>query len=322
MAHPLSRPDLHEQLTRWVADGLLDTEQASRIEAAETTRTAKPGALGGRAPLVVEALGYLGGAMAIIAGFIAVAQLWPDIPPGAQAAFAAAGTVLLGIVGTAMRTGGDPAFARLRSVLWLMSAACLAACTAVLAARVWHVSGTSTVLLAAAVATGYAVVLWRRTEAPLQHLALFAGAAVTIGAGIARVADDGRMWGPGLGVWILSVLWGAAAHRGHLRPRTAGYLAAAAGVLVGAQLTMDVAAGHLLAIATVVALLASGVALQKVWLLAIGAIGVIQVVPQTATRYLPDSLAAPLAILAVGIVLLGAALWLAKQAKPPTPRHG
>lgn len=63
----------------------------------------------------------------------------------------------------------------------------------------------------------------------------------TVGAGIARLADDGRMWGPGLGVWILSV-----------------------------------AAGHVLAVATVIALLASGVALQKVWLLALGAIGVIR----------------------------------------------
>jgi hypothetical protein len=59
-----------------------------------------PGRSGGRrAPLIVEALGYLGGILAVIAGFVAVGQLWPDIPTGAQLAFAAAGAVLLAAAG-------------------------------------------------------------------------------------------------------------------------------------------------------------------------------------------------------------------------------
>jgi hypothetical protein len=37
------------------------------------------------------------------------------------------------------------------------------------------------------------------------------------------------------------------------------------------------------------------------------------VVPQTAERYLPTSAAAPLAVFAVGTVLVGSAVWLAKR---------
>src|SRR6266508_1938591 len=81
--------------------------------------------LAGRAPFVVEALGYLGGTLAIIAGFIAVGQLWPDIPTEAQLSFAGIAAAALGVVGAVMRAQGDPAFARLRSVLWLMSTASL-----------------------------------------------------------------------------------------------------------------------------------------------------------------------------------------------------
>jgi hypothetical protein len=57
-------------------------------------------------------------------------------------------------------------------------------------------------------------------------------------------------------------------------------------------MTMGYTAGHVLAIATVAALLAGGVALRQIGLLTVGAIGVLVVVPQTAARYLPDSLAA------------------------------
>jgi hypothetical protein len=318
MSDIVSDRNLHDQLSRWVAAGLIGPEQAARIEAAEAARldrapaAAAAPALAGRAPLVVEALGYLGGALAIIAGFITVGQLWPDIPTGAQLAFAATAAVLLAVAGAVVRAGGDPAFGRLRSVLWAMSTACLAAFVGVLAAQVLDIAGVSIAVLTAAVTTAYAAALWWFAPVPLQQLILFAGAAVTVGTGIARLDSDLITWGPGLGVWTLSGLWAVAVHHGYLRPPTAAYLAAAVGLLIGAQLTMEVAAGHVLALATVAALLAAGVALRAVWLLGIGALGVLLVVPTAAVRYLPESVGAPLSILAVGLILLGVALWLAR----------
>jgi hypothetical protein len=317
-------PDvLHGRLARWVDAGLIDNDQATRIEAAEAaaagpTRAAVGGVLAGRAPLVVEALGYLGGTLAIIAGFVAVTELWPDVPTGAQLSFAAAAAVVLGAVAALIRSG-DPALGRLRSVLWAMSVGAVAAFTGILAGQVWEFGPLSTVLLAAAVAAAYAAGLWWRSPTSVQLLIFFVAAAVTVGTGIARVDLDLEVWAPGLGVWVFSVVWALATHRGCLWPAAAGYLAAAIGMLVGAQLTMAEAAGHVLALATVAALLVGGVVMRKVWLLAIGAIGVIQVVPNTATRYLPESVGAPLAILAVGLVLLGAALWLARARHPRPP---
>ena len=55
-----------------------------------------------------------------------------------------------------------------------------------------------------------------------------------------------------------------------------------------------------------------------------GARGVLQVVPQTASRYLPQSVAAPLAVFCVGVALLGVALWLARarrRAQGPVRRR-
>lgn len=49
------------------------------------------------------------------------------------------------------------------------------------------------------------------------------------------------------------------------------------------------------------------------WLVALGAVGVLLVVPQTATRYLPTSAAVPVAIFVTGVVMLGSAVWLARR---------
>jgi hypothetical protein len=101
--------------------------------------------------------------------------------------------------------------------------------------------------------------------------------------------------------------------RGYLPPVVTGYIAAGIGLLAGAQLTMQVAAGHVLALATVAGLLAAGVLLRQAWLVALGAFGVLLVTPQITTRYLPMSAAAPLAILVVGVALIGSAVWLARN---------
>jgi hypothetical protein len=269
---------------------------------------------------VAEALGYLGGGLAVAAGLAAARQVWPDIPLAAQLALTATAAAALGAGGALMPAGGDAAFTRLRSVLWAMSTACLGAFTGVLVAGVWDFDAASAVPLAAGVATGYAVVLWLRTRAAAQQLIMFAAAAVTVGAGIASAGPTLATWEPGLGVWALSALWALAVHRGYLGPPNAGYAAAGIGLLAGAQMAMQAAAGHVLAIATVAGLLTAGVARRRIWLLAAGAIGVIQVVPQTAVRYLPSSAAAPLAVAVAGLALLAAALWLSRWRKTP-PTH-
>ena len=224
----LTASGLHDLLRRWVADGLIDAGQADRIEAAEAVRRAPAGPPGTAGPLrgpgqrrglVVEALGYLGGALAVVAGFIAVDQLWPRIPTSAELAFAAGGTVALLGAGAAIRMDNNPPLRRLRSVLWLMSTASLAAFMGVLAAQVWDLRGISVGVAMAAASTAYATALWWRTRAPLQHLAMFASAAVLVGTGIAQAGPGLRDWAPGLGVWGLSALWAAAVYRGYLVPR-------------------------------------------------------------------------------------------------------
>jgi len=266
-----------------------------------------------RTPLAAEALGYAGGVLAVAAGIFMVRELVPGFPAWAGLALAAVASVALGAAGAALRTTGEPTFRRLRSVLWLLSTVSLAAFTGMLADQVWRFGPAGTVLAAAAAAAAYGAALWWRTRARLQHLAVFASAAIGVGTAVYRLGPGTGGWGPGLGIWALSGLWDVAVIRGYLPPAGTGYFAAGFGLLAGAQLTMQAAAGHVLAIATVAGLLAGGVLLRQAWPVVLGAVGVLLVVPQTANRYLPTSAAAPVAIFAVGAVMLGSAVWLARR---------
>jgi hypothetical protein len=327
MTGPSSGAELRKHLDRWVAEGLIDTAQATRIETAETPATGSPAAgssasgsraagsraTGSRAPLVAEALGYAGGVLAIAAGLYLVRDLWPNLSTGAVLAFAAAACAALGAGGAVVRATSDPALRRLRSVLWLLSTVSLAAFAGTLADQLWGFGPASTTLVAAAASAAYGAALWRRTGAVLQHLAVFASLAVLAGTVVARLDPGLGAWGPGLAIWVMSEQWGVAVMRGYLPPGATGYFAAGIGVLAGAQLTMQVAAGYALALATVAGLLAAGVLLRQAWLVVLGAFGVLLVTPQITTRYLPMSAATPVAIFVVGVVLLGSAVWLARR---------
>jgi hypothetical protein len=326
---------LHELLARWTAEGLIDAGQAARIAAAEAARgefsgspapadRAAPGRprsdrTARRSPLIVEALGYVGGALAITAGFGLIPFLWPDIPTSAELTIVAVAAIAFFTVGALLRIGSEPAFRRLRAVLWLLSTASLAAFVALLSAQIWDFNPTNEALAASAATTVYAVLLWWFSRAAPQHLAAFAATAVMIGTGFARLAPGTHASGPGLAVWGMSILWGAAAHRKFLVPLAAGFVAAGTGLLVGAQMTMGTAAGHVLALSTVAGLLAAGVVLRRVLLIGFGAAGVTVMVPETAIRYLPTSAGAPLAVFVVGLSLLAVALWLAKSRKRQPP---
>ncbi|HEY7429339.1 MAG TPA: hypothetical protein VH641_01260 [Streptosporangiaceae bacterium] len=268
---------------------------------------------GSRTPLAVEALGYLGGALAIIAGIVAVQQLQLDITAAGELGFAGVTAAALAAGGAVTPAGREPAFARLRSVLWVLAVIAVAAFTGVLCDQILHLPGDGTATVTGAVSTCCAAVLWRQSKTAPLHLTLFCAAAVTVGSAVAWADAGLRSWGPGLAIWALSGLWAVAVERGVLIPAWAGNLAAGAGLLLGAELTMEIGAGHVLAIATVLALLAAGVAARRGWLLIFGVIGVIQVTPQTVGRYLPSSAATPLVLLAAGLVLLAAALWVARR---------
>jgi hypothetical protein len=318
MAEPPVPSALGEQLARWTAAGLIDSDQADRIEADERERAAALPRR--RLPLVAEVLGYVGAIIAITAIVVTVHQIWRHVPAGVELATAGVIAVGLLLAGAALRTDGDLALARLRSVLWLLSTAGAAAFVALLTRRHLHLADTDVALTTAAAWLVCAVPLWWRTRSALQHLAAFGGAVALLETGIDRIDPHAGGFAFGLALWVLALAWGIAVSRGYLVPAPIGMLLSGAGVLAGAIIAMDHTAGVPLAIATVTGIFAAGVLLHRVPLIGIGAVGTFYVIPDAAHRYLPGSVAAPLAVAVVGLVLLGVALWLARQRRKEPAR--
>jgi len=317
---------LREQLARWTAADLIDADQAARIEAAEQERDLT--LQGRRLPLVAEVLGYVGAVIAISATVVTVHQIWKHVPAAVEMSTAAVIAVGLLLAGAALRINTDPALARLRSVLWLLSTAGAAAFVALLTGRYLHLTDAGGALTTAAAALIYAVLLWWRNRSALQHLAAFAAAVAVVETGIDRIDPRAGTFAFGIAAWVLALAWGTGVARGRLVPAPIGTLLSGTGALAGAIITMDQAAGVLLAMTTVAVLFACGIAMHQVPLIGVGAVGTVYVVPEAATRYLPGSVAAPLAVAVVGLVLLGAGLWLARQRRkepvghPPNDHRG
>lgn len=308
---------LHEQLARWTAEGLIDASQAGRIEAAETARVAL--APRRRLPLVAEILGYVGAVVAVTAGIITVHQVFRHVPPAAELAIAAVAAAGLLVAGAAVPAAREPALSRLRSVLWLLATAATAAFAAILANEFLHLPGRDTALIAAAAGLACAAPLYWRNRSVAQHLALAAGTAGVIEAGISRIDPHASSFWFGFALWLLAAAWGAATWRGYLKPTFIGLPLAGVGLLTGAMIAMEAAAGQALAMVTVAGLFVTGVLTRRVLPIVFGAIGTILIVPAVAQRYLPGSVWAPLSVAVAGLVLCGAAIWLARSHRTARP---
>lgn len=205
-------------LERWVEAGLLTEDQSTAIEAYESAAVSRPPPWTGptpstsvvgrlrstRVPVVAEALGYLGGALATVGLVLVVSRYWPDMTTAGRLALSGAAAALLGVAGLLVHEDADPALARLRSVLWLASTAAAALFAGVLAADGLGADSPETIVASCAGAVAaVSGVMWGWRDRPLQQLVALAGAVVCIGASVAHVAAPGPV---GLSVWAMGAI--------------------------------------------------------------------------------------------------------------------
>ncbi len=266
---PPGRPDVGPddefglRLTDWVDAGLLTRATADAIAAHERARIGRPRpaaparqravgqprngtplpagapprrslsqAASRRVPLVAEALGYLGGTLAIVGVVLLVARYWTDLATPARLAVCGAGAVGLFAAGALTREASDPAFARLRWFTWLGSTAALGLFVGVALHDGFGV-GREPRFIAAAVGAGalYAAVLWGRKDRPVQQLTALGAAVVAAGVAVGEFASAGPA---GLAVWAIGAAYLAAWFaRWTPQPLLTGAVGAAA-VVVGA----------------------------------------------------------------------------------------
>lgn len=225
-------PSIEQQIAHWRDAGIIDAAQAERIlrfeeaerEHAARERVERPGA--------IEALVYLGLAVAVVGVVTLTGQNWHDVRSWARVASLAVPGVLTAIAGVAMRRAAQPELRRGASVAWVAAVALLAGAVAVIGNEAeWD--RQAILLSSAGTATALALAAWVAYPSHLQVLAL-AGSLLALAVAGGTTPDAYNQTAAGL----LMIAFGAAGlaltEKGLLHPRPSARIFAAAGFAFGA----------------------------------------------------------------------------------------
>ena len=313
--------ELDRRVARWVEAGVIGAEQGEAILAFEAEGRE---AGGRRRAVVAEVLGYLGGVLAVVAGFVLGAESWDQLGQWGRVGVLAAVTGVLLAAGWWLRGSEGRVLPRLASVLWLGAVAGFAGLLAVLQEGRSDDALADPSLGVAAGALALAAVLYALERRVLQQVALFLAMVATMVAGGQRL---GWSWETveGYGFLVLGAAWLELGRRGLVGPRRTSEVLGSLALLSGSAV-LDVEAvgpgnwGVWLGLGLSVALIVAGSALVRNVLLGIGAAGMVVFLGMVAGEYWSD-LGAPVAILLVGLGLVVAAVLVARLRPAGTGRR-
>jgi hypothetical protein len=328
--------DLRAGLERWVAAGTISREQADAILAAEAEEGRQAG---GRRTVAVEALGYVGGALALVAGVTIGAGQFARLGQGGKIALLFVVTAGLFAGGWWLRDARTSTLRRLGSLLWFLSVGSWAGLL-----QVWF-DGVAWFrlhdgLATAAGTTVYAGALYLLERRSLQQIALFIPAAGTVVQLAREIVDAMRGGAPltrdvigaprpeellgGALLVVLGAAWLELGRRGAVRPRRTSEALGALGLVAGIEVLWGGRQGWALGlgVATALGLVVAGSALRRTVLLGMGGAALLLFLAEIAGAYW-TSLGAPLAILLVGLGLVTVAVVIARlQPRGPAARTG
>jgi hypothetical protein len=207
--------ELDRRVARWVEAGVIGAEQGEAILALEGEGRE---AGGRRRAVVAEVLGYLGGVLAVVAGFVLGAESWVQLGRWGRVGVLAAVTGALLAAGWWLRGSEGRVLPRLASFHWLGAVAGFAGLLAVLQEGRSDDALADPSLGVAAGALVLAAVLYALERRVLQQLALFLAVVATMVAGGHRL---GWSWETveGYGFLVLGAAWLELGRRGLVGPR-------------------------------------------------------------------------------------------------------
>lgn len=303
-------PHLYAEVTTWVAEGLITDEQGARLLArgpVSPPPTHRPGTTS----VVAEALGYLGGVVVLVGALLLGARVWDQLSVAGRLAVLGVAAVALVAAGLAVPARLGPAGQRLRAVLWTVSLGATAATAGVFAYEVLDLRAQRVALVASAAAAVLGVALFLVGRALLVQIG--AGIAVLVAAGTLTAVVVGPESAPGVAVWAGGAVWALLGWGEVLPPRIVVRALGAAAMVVGAMFTLQYDAGLVFALATATLIVVMALLARDPLLLAVGAVGAFQSLPAAVSEWFPDSLAVPLALVVLGLVMVGLAVRVVRR---------
>jgi len=299
-------PDLARLIDGWLSAGVISPDQAGRMLSEH--HPADHGAARSTS-VALEAVGYLGGALVVVAALLIGASYWGDLSTGIR--LATVGAIAAGLLGAAVLVSGlGPAGSRLASVLCLASTAAVSGFLAISIDTI-ALAPSRAVLIVSGGTACYAALLWAWRRGLLQQVTVAVALMSTAAGAIAdRTSSDAL---PGLGIWGVAGVWLVLGWRGSLVPRRVVMTMAAAAMVIGVLGTLPARWGFAIAFLTIALLVALAVRLRELPLLVVAAIGALQVLPAAVVEWYSGSALAAFVLLAAGVVMIGCAVWAARR---------
>jgi Predicted membrane protein (DUF2157) len=315
--HRPTDPELHRKLHAWVAASIITPREADAIEDFEAGEgvwvSVEPATH--RVPLVTEALAYVGGALAAAAAAVLLGNNWSELTPAVRAVSVGVAATAAFAGGLLLRSSDEPAFARLSSVLWFVATGLFAWFTWLISYDVLDLRGRVPVRVMGVETTVLAGALYAVRRRGLQQVALFAGLLMVFGASM----PEGT---PAMvALWGVAVVWIVLGILGTLDPTRVALAFGSLGALyvpLAAGQGSDV--GMWLGLGTGIAMLVASIALHETLLLGFGAVGVFGYALAVLVRLFGGTAAMPIALLAVGALVLVVAVVLARRTTRTGPR--
>lgn len=303
-----------DKLDEWVDQGLLDPLEADRIvdyERAEHPRVET-------APIATEALGYVGGVLAVIAALLLLGPDWNERTVAFHLTVTATAALATAVGGWLALVQQEPALDRLGAFLWAASVAAGWGLAGVVSAEVLELSGARAVLVAAAAAAVYASLLYLTRASAPQQLALFITSMVAAQSALALPEGGVDMFWHGGLLWLFGLAWLGSVRTELLPPTRSAEATAIAAMIVGPLLARGesmVVSGLLLGLVTSAAFIVIGPRGQRTTFVVGGLIGLVAFVPQLVWELFGEAVAAPLVLFVVGLGLLASAIWSLRQVR-------
>jgi hypothetical protein len=165
----------------------------------------------------------------------------------------------------------------------------------------------------AATAAAVAAALWWARPTILQQAVTMVALAITAATLVVLVDPDSQVGG--LGPWTVGVVWLLLGWGEVLRPSRPAVVLGAVGAVAGGISTVGTDGGTMLALVTAAALVLLALRLRDLVVLAVGAAGMLLVLPKAVQDWFGGSLAAPVALMLSGGGLIAAGLWIARSGR-------
>jgi uncharacterized membrane protein len=313
----LQKELLEEHLDQWKAAGLIDDRQWTEITRYERQHGPGLELPGRRIPVIAEAIGYLGAALAAAAVMFFAINQWKEWSDTTRATVLAVATLAAFAAAWMTRTSEEPAIRRFSTVLMTLTVGGTAATTLILCNDVYDVRDSYSAQIAGGAALVVALGLYLLRRHMLLQLAMLGAMLLTILPAYDRIGyPEASIWN-GATLLGVGVAWFALGWLKVLEPARGARIVGPIVALMGPTSMYDGSPDRtwmlVLGVILAITIVTASIFFTQPELTFIGAIFTFQYLLIWLQETFKGTLAVPVALLVAGGIALGAALVLTRR---------